>query len=120
MSLQRGTSAAGRILTLRSALLGMLPAPKRKLPSASSSKSSLAVNKSMAAKPAAPALEVPAELAELRASLGSGVSAGGVDGGEEDAGHAGLLPPSLRAKAKKSESAELDLFGLSQFQTAYC
>ena len=72
----------------------------------------------MATKPAAPAHEVPAELAELRASLGSGLSAGGVNGGEEDAGHAGLLPPSLRAKAKKSEIAELDLFGLSQYYAA--
>ena len=72
----------------------MLPAPKRKLPAAESSKSGLAVNRSMAAVPR-PKVTAPR-----------------VDDDEDPVGT--LLPPSVaRFQAKVPSDEPIDLFGLS-------
>lgn len=86
-----------------SALLGMLPPPKRKLPvsTAASRGSSLSVNKSMAVKP------IPAD--DLRSSLGATKM-------DEDEGPS-LVPAAVKRKAAKEE--ELDLFGLCELYRSW-
>ena len=85
----------------------MLPPPKRKLPVKTDVKSSLAVNKSMAAKPPPPPGMEDLDLGDL---------AGGED--DDPAPKTGLLLPSSMARAKAKAKAEkkaeepVDLFGL--------
>lgn len=87
------------ITDARSALLSMLPPPKRKLPTTAASRgSTLSVNKSMAAKPAD----------DLKASLGAKEEV------EETEGPS-LVPASVKRKAAKEE--EMDLFGLCELPT---
>lgn len=110
----------------RSALLGMLPPPKRKLPASKTtpaSSASLAVNKSMAtsslrAKPAA----------NLPAPPGYVAPPGEVDSDSDDEGsgdkmNGQMLPPALqrqaqaKAKSTKVKETSLDLFGLGPSST---
>jgi proline-rich protein PRCC len=79
-----------------SALLGMLPPPKRKLPASKSS-----VN-----KPIVPKVALPKPAANLPAPPGL------VDNDSDDEG---MVPASVRRKEK--EKASVDLFGLGQFST---
>lgn len=89
----------------------MLPAPKRKLPTAIASGSALSVNKSMAAKPSAPTSDLPEEVATERLGL--------LD--DAAGGSSMLLPPSMtrkaKAVAKKGDELPMDLFGLSESPT---
>ncbi|WOO82389.1 Pre-mRNA-splicing factor cwf20 [Vanrija pseudolonga] len=82
-----------------SSLLGMLPPPKRKIATTAPSKSSLAVNKSMAAKPAPVA-------APARAPLPA-------DDDSDDEKPALMVPAALKRGANKKDEA-LDLFGLAE------
>lgn len=102
----------------RSALLGMLPPPKRKTPGSNGatskpgSGSGLAVNRSMA-RPARP--PPPVGEADLSGIIGSGAA----HGDEEDEGEDGkggmLLPASVaRGKAKAKAEPAMDLFGLCE------
>lgn len=79
----------------------MLPPPKRKLPASTTASrgSSLAVNKSMAAKPA----QAPED--SLQASLGARAGEDADDGPS-------LVPASVKRKAAQDEA--LDLFGLCE------
>jgi proline-rich protein PRCC len=85
----------------------MLPPPKRKLPTAIPSGSSLGVNKSMAAQPKAAASNTGAdsrdgeEEEEEEGDVAAAASGSGL-----------LLPPSMARKAKKKDEPSLDLFGL--------
>nr|XP_019048241.1 hypothetical protein I302_02009 [Kwoniella bestiolae CBS 10118]OCF27171.1 hypothetical protein I302_02009 [Kwoniella bestiolae CBS 10118] len=98
-----------------SSLLGMLPPPKRKLPTSTTSTSkasSLKVNKSMAtpsssASASTSKINIPKPvLSSTRAIV--------ADDDDEDDEKDKLLPPSLARKAqKKKEEEQLDLFGLS-------
>nr|XP_031862087.1 uncharacterized protein CI109_002500 [Kwoniella shandongensis]KAA5529159.1 hypothetical protein CI109_002500 [Kwoniella shandongensis] len=93
-----------------SMLVGMLPPPKRKLPTASTSTSkasSLAVNKSMATS----ASSSSSKPIVLPSSL---TGSGGDDDDDEDDAVGRMLPPSVkRGLLKKKKEEELDLFGLS-------
>ncbi|KAK1921362.1 mitotic checkpoint regulator, MAD2B-interacting-domain-containing protein [Papiliotrema laurentii] len=111
-----------------SALLGMLPPPKRKLP-VGGSKQSLAVNKSMANP--RPPTSVPSssgpDLGGLSAAELAGLGRGNNDdddddGDDEENKRSGLMLPAsvARGKAKAKAAAPeptLDLFGLSSAPT---
>ncbi|WRT63255.1 uncharacterized protein IL334_000158 [Kwoniella shivajii] len=102
-----------------SSLLGMLPPPKRKLPSAAISKgSSLKVNKSMAnsasSSSASPSINVPKPLlASTKAS--TSITNKILNEDDDDEHDEKFLPLSLskKAQAQKGNQEEFDLFGLS-------
>jgi len=83
------------MLMYSSALLGMLPPPKRKLPASKSSTST-------ASKPV-PKIALPKPAANLPAPPGM------VDSDSDDEGQ-GMVPASVRRKEKGK--ASVDLFGL--------
>jgi proline-rich protein PRCC len=85
-------------LTPSSALLGMLPPPKRKLPASNSSVS----------KPIVPKVALPKPAANLPAPPG-------LNQVNSDSDDEGMVPASVRRKEK--EKASVDLFGLGQFST---
>ena len=85
-----------KMLTCSSALLGMLPPPKRKLPA----------SKSSVSKPIVPKVALPKPAANLPAPPGLNQ----VDSDSEDEG---MVPASIRRKEKGK--ASVDLFGLGQF-----
>jgi hypothetical protein len=115
----------------RSALLGMLPPPKRKLP-VGGSKQSLAVNKSMANP--RPPTSVPSssgpDLGGLSAAELAGLGRGNNDdddddGDDEENKRSGLMLPAsvARGKAKAKAAAPeptLDLFGLCKSTLLHC
>ena len=81
-------------LMLSSALLGMLPPPKRKLPA----------SKSSVSKPIVPKVALPKPAANLPAPPGL------ADSDSEDEG---MVPASIRRKEKGK--ASMDLFGLGMY-----
>lgn len=107
-------SHVGPSLIDRSALLGMLPPPKRKTPGSTGTtgkpgpNSGLAVNRSMA-RPAAPP-PPPVGEADLSGIIGPGV----VTGDDDDDDRTGMLLPAsvARGKAKAKAEPAMDLFGL--------
>jgi len=86
-------------LMLSSALLGMLPPPKRKLPA----------SKSSVSKPIVPKAALPKPAANLPAPPGL------MDSDSEDEG---MVPASVRRKEKGK--ASVDLFGLGIFLLVAC
>jgi len=90
-----------------SALLGMLPPPKRKLPA---SKSGPSTNKPTIA---VPKVALPKPAANLPAPPGFSKE-------DSDSEDEGMVPPSLRRKgvAGKGKGASVDLFGLGKSQVS--
>lgn len=100
-----------KTLTTSSALLGMLPPPKRKTPGSglgpgsTGSRSSLSVNKSMAKPPPPPG---EADLSSIIGPSATGVA-------DDDEEESGMMLPRGVAKGRKKEESTMDLFGLCTF-----
>lgn len=100
-----------KTLTTSSALLGMLPPPKRKTPGSglgagsTGSRSSLSVNKSMAKPPPPPG---EADLSSIIGPSATGVA-------DDDEEESGMMLPRGVAKGRKKEEPTMDLFGLCTF-----
>ena len=94
-----------------SSLLGMLPPPKRRLP-AKDPKASLAVNKSMAAKPLPPPGMEDLDL----------ISPAKITGDESEEVTGALFKPASVSRGQKKAAGDtlIDLFGLGKVTPLYC
>jgi hypothetical protein len=100
---QLDSYAQWNALNLSSALLGMLPPPKRKLPASKTSGSSLTVNKSMA---------VP-KVATVKPAANLPAPPGHLDDDSDDEEEHKMVPAAIRRK-EKGKAPSFDLFGLGK------